>query len=301
MANTRTATRGVQSPPGSFFGSASNGGANGGFGVIAAGGNSVSGVGGFGIEATAGSGFPNGYAGAFNGNVSVSGNLSKTSGSFKIDHPLDPTNKYLYHSFVESPDMMNIYNGNVVLDANGEAVVGLPDWFGALNRDFRYQLTCIGGFAPVYMPRKSRTTSSRSRGIFTALNAVAVVLRLCCGLKLASATTPLFTHRKRTFYEPQRSPFVGAERQPRHIYDAALLITGTRALSESDFRQPPKPGYRTHSAAQLADGHVLGNETTQEKPVAGVRRRSEWALMAGWACRWLTAGSCSALVLPGAA
>jgi len=126
-----------------------------------------------------------------------------------------------------------------------------------------------------------------------------MLLRLCCGLKLASATTPLFTHRKRTFYEPQRSPFVGAERQPRHIYDAALLITGTRALSESDFRQPPKPGYRTHSAAQLADGHVLGNETTQEKPVAGVRRRSEWALMAGWACRWLTAGSCSALVLPG--
>jgi len=151
MANTRTATRGVQSPPGSFFGSASNGGANGGFGVIAAGGNSVSGVGGFGIEATAGSGFPNGYAGAFNGNVRVSGNLSKTSGSFKIDHPLDPANKYLYHSFVESPDMMNIYNGNVVLDANGEAVVGLPDWFGALNRDFRYQLSCIGAFAPVYI------------------------------------------------------------------------------------------------------------------------------------------------------
>jgi len=195
MANTRTATRGVQSPPGSFFGSASNGGANGGFGVIAAGGNSVSGVGGFGIEATAGSGFPNGYAGAFNGNVSVSGNLSKTSGSFKIDHPLDPTNKYLYHSFVESPDMMNIYNGNVVLDANGEAVVGLPDWFGALNRDFRYQLTCIGGFAPVYMPRKSRTTSSRSRGIFTALNAVAVVLRF----ETSKCHNP-FVHAPKTYF-----------------------------------------------------------------------------------------------------
>jgi hypothetical protein len=38
-----------------------------------------------------------------------------------------------------------------VLDANGEAVVALPDWFGAINRDFRYQLTCIGGFAPVYI------------------------------------------------------------------------------------------------------------------------------------------------------
>ncbi|MBS1787623.1 MAG: hypothetical protein JST85_07875 [Acidobacteria bacterium] len=56
------------------------------------------------------------YAGRFTGNVSVTGTLSKGGGSFKIDHPLDPENKYLYHSFVESPDMMNIYNGNVTTD-----------------------------------------------------------------------------------------------------------------------------------------------------------------------------------------
>jgi hypothetical protein len=67
---------------------------------------------------------------------------------------LDPEGKYLYHSFVESPDMMNIYNGNVVLDEHGEAWVELPGWFEALNRDFRYQLTCIGGFAPVYIAEK---------------------------------------------------------------------------------------------------------------------------------------------------
>jgi trimeric autotransporter adhesin len=91
------------------------------------------------------------YAGIFGGDVVVQGNLSKSSGSFKIDHPLDPANKYLYHSFVESPDMMNIYNGVATLDANGEAVIQMPEWFGVLNRDFRYQLTCIGGFAPVYI------------------------------------------------------------------------------------------------------------------------------------------------------
>ena len=85
------------------------------------------------------------------GNVSVYGTLSKGAGSFKIDHPLDPENKYLYHSFVESPDMMNIYNGNVVLDDRGEAVVQLPDWFEALNQDFRYQVTCLHGYAPVYI------------------------------------------------------------------------------------------------------------------------------------------------------
>ncbi len=94
------------------------------------------------------------YAGYFNGPVNINGNLSKSGGSFKIDHPLDPENKYLSHSFVESPDMMNVYNGNVVLDQRGEALVELPEWFEALNRDFRYQLTCVGGFAPVYIAEK---------------------------------------------------------------------------------------------------------------------------------------------------
>ncbi|MFH2143459.1 MAG: hypothetical protein ABIJ97_13625 [Bacteroidota bacterium] len=88
------------------------------------------------------------YAGYFSGNVNVTGTLSKGGGSFKIDHPLDPENKYLYHSFVESPDMKNIYDGVIILDNNGEAVVNLPDWFEALNDEFRYQLTPIGGAAP---------------------------------------------------------------------------------------------------------------------------------------------------------
>jgi hypothetical protein len=88
------------------------------------------------------------YAGYFGGNVHVNGTLSKTGGSFKIDHPLDPESKYLNHSFVESPDMMNVYNGNVVLDANGEAWVELPEYFEALNRGFRHQLTPIGGPGP---------------------------------------------------------------------------------------------------------------------------------------------------------
>lgn len=97
---------------------------------------------------------PTGFAGYFDGNVTVTGNLSKGGGSFKIDHPLDPENKYLSHSFVESPDMMNIYNGIVKLDDKGTAEVTMPDYFDALNRDFRYQLTCIGGFAPVYVANK---------------------------------------------------------------------------------------------------------------------------------------------------
>ena len=83
----------------------------------------------------------------FNSGVSVHGSISKSSGTFKIDHPMDPANKYLYHSFVESPDMMNVYNGNVTTDAQGLAEVTLPDYFETLNREFRYQLTCMGTFA----------------------------------------------------------------------------------------------------------------------------------------------------------
>jgi hypothetical protein len=95
-----------------------------------------------------------GYAGYFDGNVAVTGTLSKPAGSFKIDDPLDPANKYLYHSFVESPDMKNIYDGIATLDGSGKAVVALPEWFGALNKDYRYQLTCIGDFAQVYIAQK---------------------------------------------------------------------------------------------------------------------------------------------------
>jgi hypothetical protein len=89
-----------------------------------------------------------GQAGLFIGPVDVTGTLTKGSGGFKIDHPLDPANKYLLHSFVESPEMKNVYDGVVALDANGEAIVVLPAWFEALNNDFRYQLTPIGAPGP---------------------------------------------------------------------------------------------------------------------------------------------------------
>jgi len=81
------------------------------------------------------------------GNLSVAGSINAGTKNFKIDHPLDPANKYLYHASVESSEMMNIYTGNVTTNASGDATVELPDWFEALNADFRYQLTVIGQFA----------------------------------------------------------------------------------------------------------------------------------------------------------
>ncbi len=95
-----------------------------------------------------------GFAGYFNGKVTVTGTLSKGAGTFKIDHPQDPENKYLYHSFVESPDMMNVYNGNISTNSEGLAVVSLPNYFESLNKDFRYQLTVLGEFAQAIIFKK---------------------------------------------------------------------------------------------------------------------------------------------------
>jgi hypothetical protein len=130
------------------------GGATGVYGVACCAGFPTYGVGGdslgqpgvYGIIGIGGSADSE-LAGYFQGDVEITGKLTKGGGSFKIDHPLDPANKYLSHSFVESPDMMNIYNGNAVTDRAGNATVTLPEWFEALNRDFRYQLTVIGQFA----------------------------------------------------------------------------------------------------------------------------------------------------------
>jgi trimeric autotransporter adhesin len=84
-----------------------------------------------------------GYAAYLDGRVYIRGPLSKPGGSFKIDHPLDPANKYLSHSFVESPDMKNVYDGVVVLDDNGEAVIDLPDWFVHSIRIFAISLLLL--------------------------------------------------------------------------------------------------------------------------------------------------------------
>jgi hypothetical protein len=77
-------------------------------------------------------------------NFTIVGGLDKGSGTFVIDHPLDPKNKLLFHSFVESPDAKNIYDGIATLDAKGDATVTLPGYFMALNMNFRYQLKSLG-------------------------------------------------------------------------------------------------------------------------------------------------------------
>jgi hypothetical protein len=88
------------------------------------------------------------------GNLTISGTLTAAVKNFKIDDPLDPDHKSLYHASIESSEMMNLYSGNVTLGHKGKAVVELPEWFESLNGDFRYQLTAIGSSAHVYIARE---------------------------------------------------------------------------------------------------------------------------------------------------
>jgi hypothetical protein len=78
-----------------------------------------------------------------NGNTGASGVKS-----FMIDHPLNPTQQYLRHFSIESPEVLNLYRGTVVLDANAQATVQLPNYFHSVNVDFSYHLTPIGAGDP---------------------------------------------------------------------------------------------------------------------------------------------------------
>ncbi len=114
--------------------------------------NSTSGFGVRGI-ATAASGTTYGVYGrtasASGYGVYSQGNTGATgTKSFRIDHPDDPANKYLLHYAAESPEVINFYRGNVVLDGAGAAVVELPRYFAKINRTPSYQLTAIGAPMP---------------------------------------------------------------------------------------------------------------------------------------------------------
>lgn len=83
------------------------------------------------------------------GHVNVIGNLSASGTKpFRIDHPLEPANRYLYHYALESPEVLNVYRGRATLDEHGEAEIELPPYFSALNRQFEYQLTPLGAAMP---------------------------------------------------------------------------------------------------------------------------------------------------------
>lgn len=144
------------------LGTAVGGGAVGAFGQAPGGAYGELGVKGPGNFSAGvfGQGVSGGWAGEFSGDVYITGNLGVVgTKNFRIDDPLDPANKYLVHSCAEGPEALNIYCGNISTDANGKAVVQLPAYFEAENRDYRYQLTIVddrdsAGFAQAKVSRK---------------------------------------------------------------------------------------------------------------------------------------------------
>jgi hypothetical protein len=170
-----------------------------------------------------------GLAGRFTGSVVVEGNLIvqgslfKNAGSFRIDHPLDPANKFLSHSFVESPDMMNFYNGNVTTDASGSATVTLPDYFAALNRDYRYQLTVLGQFAQAIV---SREIAGNSFEIHTDKP----------GVKVSWQVTGI-----RQDAYAQANPIVVEESKPAEEKGLYLFPAGFGAGEEKQIGYPSRP------------------------------------------------------------
>lgn len=109
------------------------------YGIIAAATGALNNYGVYGV-AFAGSG--NNYAGYFDGQLFAT-SASAGVKAFMIDHPLDPANKVLRHSSIESDERMNLYRGLVTTDSRGYATVTLPNWSSALNKDYLYQLTVI--------------------------------------------------------------------------------------------------------------------------------------------------------------
>jgi hypothetical protein len=95
---------------------------------------------------------PNGgWAGFFEGDVRVAGLVWANEKDFLIDNPANPEQEYLFHACIESDERRNLYDGVVILDDSGSASVDLPQWFDKLNARYAYQLTCVGGYAPVYV------------------------------------------------------------------------------------------------------------------------------------------------------
>ena len=115
--------------------------ASGGFGLFA----STYAASGYGVYAQ-------GSGSGGNVGLHVAGNSEVTgTKSFIIDHPLDPANKTLKHFCAEGPEPTNVYSGTAVIGSDGAAWVALPSYFEAINKDVRYQLTCVGGYSPVYI------------------------------------------------------------------------------------------------------------------------------------------------------
>ena len=202
--------------------------------------DSGSGSRGIAMQSRAGQGLQNNLVVDGNG-VHVPGALEGGVNNSKIDHPLDPANKYLVHSSVQSSEMMNIYTGNIVTDGLGLATVKLPEWFEAENSDFRYQLTVLDErFAQAVISKKIKNGQFT---IHTNASNVEVSWQITAIRQDAYAKAhPLVVEQQkpageRNFYLHPELYGKSAERQAgaSHIYGQPASAVG------KSFPVPPRP------------------------------------------------------------
>jgi hypothetical protein len=196
----------------------------------------------------------------FAGKVYVGGKLTKAGGGFKIDHPLEPTRRYLNHAFVESADMKNLYDGIASLDKKGEAVVELPKWFQALNKEIRYQLTPIGRPAP---------------DLHIAQPLVRNRFRIAGGRPGMKVSWQVTGTRQDALAKANRIA-VEEEKEERGFYLHPELF-GKSALKRMDLRKPPQPTRKAQEAMRDAREALAKRyprpPVVPLEPVSGTRKK----------------------------
>jgi len=117
------------------------------------------------------------------GNLSITGSLSKGSGSFDIEHPTLEGHR-LRHSFIEGPQADLIYRGTVTLDATGSTIIDLDDAAGMT--DGTWEALCRDPWSIVSTPGGVVDWSLNSKHLTINGDAGAV----CSWIVMAERTDP---------------------------------------------------------------------------------------------------------------
>lgn len=201
------------------------------------------------------------------GHVDVVGDLTVSGAKqFRIDHPLNPDKQYLSHAAVEAPEMKNLYDGIATIGKNGQAVVELPKWFGALNRTFRYQLTALGAPCPtLFVAAEIQGNKFTIGGGYVGLK----VSWQVTGIRndLWARTHPMAVESPKPKDRRGRSPGLPVPR--RRLYPAALKLVAMhkRATEQAKARRRSMVEMRAKMRMNL-------RAMPGKKPRAGRRREA---------------------------
>jgi len=175
---------------------------------------------------------------------------------FRIDHPLDPQNKYLQHASIEAPGMKNLYDGVVVLAEEGVALVSLPEWFGELNRDFRYQLTAIEAPAPQLHVAQEISEESRAFKIAGGEPGMKVSWQVTGIPKDKWAEANPFA------VEPEKP----AEERGRYLHPELYGDREERGIHRPPVTRPPVTQLRERSTEAAEEAEELLRSLRQQQP-----------------------------------